>query len=357
MLTDSLYTPAQLLHSPLESEPDVLAVLMAERRLRYFLLMLSLGLGPAFPMNLNKGSRKPHFQAFDRLLPVQKQQGSMLCILAYSNPAGFSLLIVLSCAFLFCRGKNIVFLCWKVMLWTKWSQYHFPSERFAPPGPMLSEKRHTEFGVSITWQPLWVSAFADYWSAVIIHFSFNWSWCERGGLCCRRNATFFPPPCRSLGGWLSPHTSGSHRHCTGVGQMGVKESCLLLSHTLHWPISSGCMQYRCRIICRWYCFWDCCLSKPWKESQKRGLLGWWMVIEICYILLKKKGRELAYWNIVLSIPCGWFSFPGQHAESLSRAFKKSVIIYFLLLACMTLLLFLEKNINTKPSHFQKHARC
>lgn len=106
MLTDSLYTPAQFLHSPPESEPDVLAVLMAERRPRYFMLMLSLGLGPAFPMNLNKSSRKLHFQAFDRLLPAQKQQGSMLCILAYSSPAGFSLLIVLSCAFIYCRGKK-----------------------------------------------------------------------------------------------------------------------------------------------------------------------------------------------------------------------------------------------------------
>lgn len=48
------------------------------------MLMLSVGLGPAFPMNLNKGSRKLHFQAFDRLVPVQKQQGSALCILAYS---------------------------------------------------------------------------------------------------------------------------------------------------------------------------------------------------------------------------------------------------------------------------------
>lgn len=109
MLTDSLCTPTQFLHSPPESEPDVLAVLMAERRLRYFMLMLSLGLGPAFPMNLNKGLRKLHFQAFDRLLPVQKQQGSMLCILAHSCPAGFLLLIVLSCAFIFRRGgKNSI---------------------------------------------------------------------------------------------------------------------------------------------------------------------------------------------------------------------------------------------------------
>lgn len=106
MLTDSLYTPSQFLHSPLESEPDVLAVLMGERGLRCFMLMLSVGLGPAFPMNLNKGSRKLHFQAFDRLVPVQKQRGSTLCILAYSSPAGFSLLIVLSCAFIFYREKN-----------------------------------------------------------------------------------------------------------------------------------------------------------------------------------------------------------------------------------------------------------
>lgn len=113
MLTDSLYTPAQFLHSPPESEPDVLAVLMAERRPRCFMLMLSLGLGPAFPMNLNKSSRKLHFQAFDRLLPAQKQQGSMLCILAYSSPAGFSLLIVLSCAFIYCRGKKSPSLGWK----------------------------------------------------------------------------------------------------------------------------------------------------------------------------------------------------------------------------------------------------
>lgn len=151
MLTDSLYTPSQFLHSPLESEPDVLAVLMAERRPRYFMLMLSLGLGPAFPMNLNKGSRKLHFQAFDRLLPVQKQRGGMLCILACSSPAGFSLLIVLSCAFIFCREKTIDSLCWEEMLWTKWSQYCSPSQRLAPSGPVLSEKRHirdnTEFDV------------------------------------------------------------------------------------------------------------------------------------------------------------------------------------------------------------------
>lgn len=152
MLTDSLYTPAQFLHSPLESEPDVLAVLMAERRPRYFMLMLSLGLGPAFPMNLNKSSRKLHFQAFDRLLPAQKQQGSMLCILAYSSPAGFSLLIVLSCAFIYCRGKKSPSLSvLKERLWTKWSQYCAPLQRLAPSGPMLSEKRHirdsTEFDV------------------------------------------------------------------------------------------------------------------------------------------------------------------------------------------------------------------
>lgn len=105
MLTDSLYTPSQLLHSPLESEPDVLAVLMGERRLRCFMLVLSVGLGPAFPMNLNKSSRMLHFQACDGLVPVQKQWGSMLCILTCSNPAEFSLLIVLLCAFLFHRGK------------------------------------------------------------------------------------------------------------------------------------------------------------------------------------------------------------------------------------------------------------
>lgn len=89
MLTDSLYTPSQLLHSPLESGPDVLAVLMGERRLRCFMLVLSAGLGPAFPMNLNKSSRMLHFQAFDGLVPVQKQWGSMLCILTCSNPLSF----------------------------------------------------------------------------------------------------------------------------------------------------------------------------------------------------------------------------------------------------------------------------
>lgn len=119
MLTDSLYTPSQLLHSPLEFEPDVLAVLMGERRLRCFMLVLSVGLGPAFPMNLNKGSRMLHFQTCDRLVPVQKQRGSMLCILACSSPAGFSLLIVLLCAFIFYRGKNIISPYWGKTPWMK----------------------------------------------------------------------------------------------------------------------------------------------------------------------------------------------------------------------------------------------
>lgn len=89
MLTDSLYTPTQFLHSPLESEPDVLAVLMAERRPRYFMLMLSLGFGPAFPMNLKKDSRKLHFQAFDGLLPVQKKWGACCAYLLRAALLGF----------------------------------------------------------------------------------------------------------------------------------------------------------------------------------------------------------------------------------------------------------------------------
>jgi len=79
---------------------------MGERGLRCFTLMLSVGLGPVFPMNLNKGSRKLHFKAFDRLVPVQKQRESILCIVAYSSPAEFSLLIVLLCAFIFYKEKK-----------------------------------------------------------------------------------------------------------------------------------------------------------------------------------------------------------------------------------------------------------
>lgn len=195
-----------------------------------------------------------------------------------------------------------------------------------------------------------------------------WAW----RLCCRGNATSFCPPCRSLGGWLSPHTSGCHWHCTGAEQMGVKgSSCLLLCHTFHWPPSSACMQYRyVQNDLQEILLLKLLISKPWKENQNRGHLGCWMVIEIRYILLKKKtppkkqkrktkkgkSRELAYWNMVLPIPCNWFSFPGQHTGSLSRAFKQTSQHLFSS-GLYDFAPFLEKDTYTEQSHSQKHVRC
>lgn len=172
--------------------------------------------------------------------------GSMLCILAYSSPAGFSLLIVLSCAFIFCREKNPYSLCWKEMLWTKWSQYCCPLQRLASSGLMLSEKRHvrdnTEFDVFKLPDNHHEFLLLLVTDLLLICFSFNWSWCE-SDVCA---AEEMPLP-------SVPHVGHLEDDCpltlqgvtgTGVEQTGVKESsCLLLSHTLHWPISSGCMQY------------------------------------------------------------------------------------------------------------------
>lgn len=53
------------------------------------MLMLSLGFGPAFPMNLKKDSRKLHFQAFDGLLPVQKKWGACCAYLLRAALLGF----------------------------------------------------------------------------------------------------------------------------------------------------------------------------------------------------------------------------------------------------------------------------
>lgn len=246
MLTDSLYTPSQFLHSPLESEPDVLAVLMGERRLRCFMLMLSVGLGPAFPMNLNKGSRKFRFQAFDRLVPVQKQRGSTLCILAYSSPAGFSLLIVLSCAFIFYREK--VSLCWKETLWTKWGRTVLLCKDFLLQGLCFKKRGILDITLNLMCLNYLASttSFCFCWLLICHHHPFLVSLIM---LCacylhCRGNVISFCTTCWSLEAWLSPRTSGGHWHCTGVKKMGLKgSSCLLLSRTLHWLISSGCMHY------------------------------------------------------------------------------------------------------------------
>lgn len=280
MLTDSLCTPTQFLHSSLESEPDVLAVLMGERRPRYFMMMLSLGLGPAFAMNLNKGSRKLNFQAFDRRVPVQKQWGSMLCILAYSSPAGFSLLIVLSCAFIFCREKTVVSLCWKGMLRTKWSQSCSPWQRLAPSGSVLSEKRHirynTEFDVFKLPDAPWVSAFVDYWSATIIHFSFSWSWCEHD-ICA---AEGMPLPSVSHAGHMEDDDPLTLQRVTGTALVLSKWewkdflACSPPTPFIDPSALAACSKAGCRMICRRYCFWNCWLSKPWKESQNRGHLSW-----------------------------------------------------------------------------------
>lgn len=234
------------------------------------------------------------------------------------------------------------------MFWTKWSQYCSPLQRLAPSGPMLSEKRqfrdnsvefdvfklpdnHHEFLLFlITVLPSSVSHLIDPGVSMVYA-------AEGMSLLSLPHAGHLEDDCLlTLQGVTGTALALSKQEWKNL------LACPSPTHFSDPSALAACSTARCRIICRRNCW----LSKPWKESQGRGHLGLWMVIEIFFlnILFKKRKKvwELAYWNMVLPIPCDWSSFPGQQTESLSRAFKKSVIIYFLLLACMTSLLFWKK---------------
>lgn len=98
--------------------------------------------------------------------------------------------------------------------------------------------------LEITWQTPLISAVVDWQELVCHHHPFLISLiilCTCC-LCCSRNAVSFCAMCWSLGPRCSPHV-----YCCGASLAlywcwwDLKMLLACLSHTLNWPVSSGCM--------------------------------------------------------------------------------------------------------------------